>query len=240
MGRVVTFPQTLNATGADGVTTAPITVGETQEMEAEIVRVAPGKQWISTVPRGSDCYLFALNGTAQISSAGARHALTAQTFAAIEEGGDFAVENDGKTAIDLVKVVAPPRPTNGHAGFRGPIHVAARAAAPTADVPAEKKKRIYFVDPAAAHSERGHAMIVEYGKDTRTVLHHHPNAESLFVVLDGAIEFTVNGAGVVVKPGAAAYFGCNDPHGLHVADGFTNASFLEFHIPAAYTTVKHG
>src|SRR5262249_62222554 len=115
-----------------------------------------------------------------------------------------------------------------------------RGKARPAEVPAEKKKPISSVHPAAAHSERGHAMIVEYGKDTRTGLHHHPNAESLFVVLDGAIEFTVNGAGTVVKPGAAAYFGSNDPHGLHVADGFTSASFLEFHIPAAYTTVKHG
>jgi quercetin dioxygenase-like cupin family protein len=66
----------------------------------------------------------------------------------------------------------------------------------------------------------------------------HPNAESLFVVLDGAIQFSVNGENVVVKPGQAAIFGASDRHGLRAADGVSAASFLEFHIPAAYTTVK--
>jgi quercetin dioxygenase-like cupin family protein len=82
-------------------------------------------------------------------------------------------------------------------------------------------------------------MIVVYDKDTVTRLHHHPNAESMFVVLDGALRFTVNGAEVVVEPGQAAYFGMDDPHGLRVADGRDGASFLEFHVPAAYTTVRN-
>jgi hypothetical protein len=34
------------------------------------------------------------------------------------------------------------------------------------------------------------------------------------------------------------YFGLNDQHGLRVADGESSASFLEFHIPAAYPTVR--
>jgi hypothetical protein len=33
------------------------------------------------------------------------------------------------------------------------------------------------------------------------------------------------------------YFGLNDQHGLRVVDGESSASFLEFHIPAAYPTV---
>jgi len=238
MGRVVTFAQAPAKPTAEGVEQAPITIGDTREMEAELVRIAPGKRWRAAVPRGSDCYLFVLSGSAQIAAGAARHSLAPQSFAAVEEENEFAIENDGSAPAELVKVVAPPRP-NGRQGFRGPIHVAARTTAPTADVPQEKKKRIYFVDDAAARSERGHAMIVEYGKDTVTGLHHHPNAESLFVVLDGALAFTVNGALVVVKPGEAAYFGFDDPHGLRVADGFAAASFLEFHIPAAYTTVKH-
>ena len=57
------------------------------------------------------------------------------------------------------------------------------------------------------------------------------------MVLDGAIQFTVNGKEEVVKPGQAAIFGANDRHGLRAADGVTAASFLEFHIPASYTTV---
>jgi quercetin dioxygenase-like cupin family protein len=106
-------------------------------------------------------------------------------------------------------------------------------------VPEQKKTRIYFVDPAAVRSERGHAMIVGYEPGTVTGLHHHPDAESLFVVLDGALAFTVDGAQKIVRPGEAAWFGCDDPHGLRVAEGFGTASFLEFHIPAAYTTVTH-
>jgi hypothetical protein len=49
---------------------------------------------------------------------------------------------------------------------------------------------------------------------------------------------TVNGEQVVVAPGQAAYFGINDIHGLRVADGHDGASFLELHIPAAFTAVK--
>jgi quercetin dioxygenase-like cupin family protein len=81
-------------------------------------------------------------------------------------------------------------------------------------------------------------MIVIYAKDTATRLHHHPNAESMFVPLDGALQFTVNGEQVKVTPGQAAYFAMNDTHGLHVAPGHAGASFLEFHIPAAFTTVR--
>ena len=64
------------------------------------------------------------------------------------------------------------------------------------------------------------------------------DAESLFVILDGAIQFTVNGKDEVVKPGQAAIFGSSDRHSLRAADGVTAASFLEFHIPAGYTTVR--
>ena len=81
-------------------------------------------------------------------------------------------------------------------------------------------------------------MIVIYDKETVTGMHMHPDAESMFVVLDGAIEFIVNGEKAVVKPGQAAIFGTSDWHALRAAEGLEAASFLEFHIPAAYTTVK--
>jgi len=32
-------------------------------MVAEYIRIAPGQRWIATAPRGSDCYLFMLDGT---------------------------------------------------------------------------------------------------------------------------------------------------------------------------------
>jgi len=136
--------------------------------------------------------------------------------------------------------VAPPSPNRrGLPGFKGRLSIAERGKTPVVPVPEERKQRIYFVgDHRGARSERGHAMIVIYEKDTVTALHHHPDAESMFVPLDGALQFTVNGEDVLLGPGQAAYFAIGDNHGLRVAEGHNGASFLEFHIPAAFTTVK--
>jgi mannose-6-phosphate isomerase-like protein (cupin superfamily) len=234
---VVTFAD-LETKEADGVRRAPITGGDVQEMAAEFVRIAPGKRLAGAVPQGSDCYLFALGGIGVIAAAGAHHPLVAQTFATVQEGQRFEIENNGSAPLELVRVLAPPSANGKFPGFADGVRVAARAATPIHDVAAEKKRRIYFVGHGAAHSERGHAMIVMYQKETVTGLHHHPNAESMFVPLDGALQFTVNGAKVRVAPGQAAYFAMNDTHGLHVADDASGASFLEFHIPAAFTTVR--
>lgn len=238
MGRVVTFGELPGEAIADGVSRAAITKSETVEMAADFIRVAPGKRWTSSVPRGSDCYLFMLNGSGTISAGADRHPFPAQAFATIQEGVEFSVANDGASPADVVRVLAPPQPTGrALAGFRDTLSVAQRAKMPIVDIAAEKKKRIYF-GHHAAKSERGHAMIVVYEESTVTDLHHHPNAESMFVVIDGALQFTVNGAQAIVRPGQAAYFGINDRHGLHTAPDNTGASFLEFHIPAAFTTVK--
>jgi len=136
-------------------------------------------------------------------------------------------------------VIAPPQPSErALKGFAGGLSVIERGTAPMLELPDEHKTRLYFVGKEAAKSERGHAMIVIYDKETVTGMYMHPNAESLFVPLDGAIQFTVNGELKVVKPGQAAIFGMSDRHGLRAADGVESASFLEFHIPAAYETVK--
>jgi mannose-6-phosphate isomerase-like protein (cupin superfamily) len=238
MGRVVTFAQLMPET-SDGVSTAAITGGDVTEMEAAFVRVAPGKRWTGSVPEGSDCYLFVLAGSGSIMAGGARHRLSAQTFATVEERQAFTIDNDGAAALDIVRVLAPPGSSGGRlAGFDQKLRVAERGKTPIVEVPNEKKRRIYFVGHGAAQSARGHAMIVIYAKDTVTGLHHHPNAESMFVPLDGALDFTVNGEHARVAPGQAAYFPINDTHGLHTADGHSGASFLEFHIPAAFTTVR--
>ena len=238
MGRVVTFAQ-LTPQKSDGVGTAPITRDEVREMSASYLRVEPGKSWRERVPDGSDCYLFVVNGSGAITSDGARHAISRESFATIQEGHGFAVENNGAASLELVRVLAPPENGAGRvSGFHGKLRVAERRSTPIHDIPEEKKRRIYFVGHGAAHSERGHAMIVIYAKDTVPRLHHHPNAESMFVPLEGALEFTVNGEQVNVAPGQAAYFAMNDTHGLHVAPGHSGASFLEFHIPAAFTTVR--
>ncbi len=115
--------------------------------------------------------------------------------------------------------------------------MATRAGTPVHPVPAELKQRIYFAGRDAARTERGHAMIVVYEKNTVTGLHMHPNAESMFVFLSGRTRFTVNGEDVVVGRGQATYFPAGDRHGLRVAEG-DEVSFLEFHIPASYTTIR--
>lgn len=239
MGQVVTFAELNTKQAGDGIGAAPITRGETPEMAADYVRIEPGKSWQSSAPRGSDCYLFAIAGAGAISAGTSRHRLPTQTFATIEEGVNFAVENDRSAALEIVKVIAPPQADERKlAGFKGGIEVAERAQTAVVPIPEQRKQRIYFVGDHGAHSARGHGMIVVYDGQTNTPLHHHPNADSMFVLLDGAVEFTVNGHQVVVKPGQAAYFPTNDKHGLRTADGYTGASFLEFHIPAAFTTVK--
>jgi quercetin dioxygenase-like cupin family protein len=48
--------------------------------------------------------------------------------------------------------------------------------------------------------------------------------------------FNVNGEDVVIERGQATHFPAGDRHGLRRAEG--DVSFLEFHIPAAYTTVR--
>ena len=238
MGRVVTFAQ-LTPQQSDGVGTAAITREDVREMNASFVRVEGGKRWSDRVPDGSDCYLFVLGGSGAVASDDLRCPISRESFATIGEGRSFTVENEGAAPIEMVRVLAPPaNGGRGLRGFDGKLRVAERRTTPIVDIPAEKKRRIYFVGHGAAHSERGHAMIVIYAEDTVTRLHHHPNAESMFGPLDGALEFTVNGEQVKVAPGQAAYFSMNDKHGLHVAPGHSGASFLEFHIPAAFTTVR--
>ena len=78
-------------------------------------------------------------------------------------------------------------------------------------------------------------MIVRYTGETLTKHHHHPNAESLFVMLSGRVAFTVDGEERVLGAGEAAFFPMNDSHGLKSADG-NELSFLEFHIPGAFAT----
>jgi mannose-6-phosphate isomerase-like protein (cupin superfamily) len=239
MGRVVTFAQLRTRAIADGVSKAAITQGETREMAAELIRIDPTKRWTASAPQGSDCYLFMLEGAAAISVGGVRHPLPGQTFATVQESVEFTIQNEGRSPAQIVEVLAPPSANARRlAGFQDRINVAERARTPAIALPEQKKQRLYFVGHNGARSERGHAMIVVYEKDTVTGLHHHPNAESMFVVLDGALRFSVNGKEAMVEPGQAAYFGMHDSHGLRVADGHAGASFLEFHIPAAFTTVR--
>jgi mannose-6-phosphate isomerase-like protein (cupin superfamily) len=234
MGRVVTFETLPYRQTAPGVRRAPITGGEMKEMAAEVVRLASGAALRESVPAGSDLYLFTLTGAVTVDG----RRVEEESFVTAQEGTTVTVDNPGASEAMLVAVLAPPPEGGGAlAGFRDGLDVAARATTPVHDVPAELKKRIYFAGHGTAHTDRAHAMIVVYEKNTVTGLHMHPNAESMFVFLSGTTRFTVNGEDVVVGRGQATCFPASDRHGLRVAEG-DEVSFLEFHIPAAYTTVR--
>jgi mannose-6-phosphate isomerase-like protein (cupin superfamily) len=238
MGHVVTFADLSYLETARGVKRAPITASDVKEMSAEVIRLAPGVTLSESVPAGSDRYLFTLTGGALVSANGKAHAMVEEAFATVQEGTELTIENPHGAEATLISVVAPPPGSAARrTGFSGGLAVAARATEPVHDIAAEKKGRIYFVGKEAARSERAHAMIVRYVKDTVTSLHMHPNAESMFILLSGKTRFTVNGEDVTVGRGQATYFPMGDRHGLRVAEG-DGVSFLEFHVPAGFTTVR--
>jgi mannose-6-phosphate isomerase-like protein (cupin superfamily) len=235
MGSMVDFASLAYRDCGKGVGRAAVSGNDATRMAAEVIRVAPGAILTERVRDGSDLYLYALTGAAEITVKGSVHALAQDSFATLEEKVEFSVTNRGNAPATLVCVVAPPQGAGG-TGFRGGISVIARANAPIADILDQKKRRLYFVDDAAARSERAHAMIVEYQADTVTVMHHHPNADSMFIPLTGTVRFTFNGKDHIVSRGQATVFPAGDHHGLRVEEG--KVSFLEFHIPAKYVTVK--
>ena len=238
MGKLVTFADLPYRETAPGVKRAAITGGEMKEMAAEVIRLAPGARLTESVPAGADRYLFTLTGNARVDAGGTSHAMAEESYATVQEGTELTVTNPSAAETTVISVLAPPSGNPvARAGFGGGVTAAARATTPVHDVPEEKKRRIYFVGHGAVQSERAHAMIVEYVRDTVTGMHMHPNAESMFVLLSGKTRFTVNGEDVIVGRGQATVFPMGDRHGLRVAEG-DGVSFLEFHIPAAFTTVR--
>ena len=239
MGRSVTFGSLSYKPVKAGVAEAPITAGDVSKMSAQLVRVDPGARFEALVPGGSDGYLFMLTGAGRIAVGFDEIQIDCESFAAVSERNGFSLLNSSATPAEVVYVLAPPQGSpREHPGLAQPLAVISRAEAPTAYIADQKKNRRYFVADEAVKSERGHAMIVEYEQDTETVMHHHPDAESMFVVLTGDIRFVVDGTPTVLRRGQAVYFPINNAHALRCAEGTTSASFLEFHIPGAFTTVK--
>jgi quercetin dioxygenase-like cupin family protein len=238
MGKVVTFAHLPYREATVGVKRAPITGPEMKEMSAEVITLAPSASLTEAAPAGADLYVFTLAGGVVVSGGGTPRRVETESFVTVQEGTVVTITNADGAEATLIAVLAPPPPRgSAHAGFAGGVAVAARATTPVHDVPAELKRRIYFVGEHAARSERAHAMIVVYEKNTVTGLHMHPNADSMFVLLSGKTRFTVDGRDVVVGRGQATCFPAGDRHGLRVAEG-DEVSFLEFHVPAAYDTVK--
>jgi mannose-6-phosphate isomerase-like protein (cupin superfamily) len=239
MGKLVTFSQLPYKDAVTGVKRALFTGDELKHFSAEMIRLAPGAKLAEKVPAGSDRYLFTLTGEATLSGNGNSHKMIEESFATIQEGVEFTFANETGAENAVLSVLAPP-PGSGEKlpGFTGGIAVTARKDTPVVDLPAEKKRRIYFCGKHAARTERGHAMIVLYVPDTVTTLHMHPNADAMFVFLSGKVRFTINGADVIVTRGQATCLPVGDRHGLRVAEG-DGVSFLEFHIPGAFTTVRN-
>lgn len=232
MGKVIDFAAAATRAAGTGATVATLIDG--REMQASAIRLASHASYEARVPAGSDLYLYVLSGRTRLALDGTSADLTADSWAIIEEGKPFALE--GGAAEVLSVVVPPPGAGRGAAGFRGGFKAMAVNELPIVDLPAEKKQRTYLATKAlAAGSERGHAMIVRYTGETLTKKHHHPNAESLFVILSGKVTFLVDGMERVVGRGEAAFFPIDDSHGLRSADG-NPLHFLELHVPGGFTT----
>ncbi len=228
MGKIVDYRSAEAREAVPGVAIVPVVDWfDGTELAASVVKLAAGARHAAKVPRGSDQYLFVLDGAPKLDGA----VLARDAWALLSEGRDYALEGAGW----VLSVQAPPPGAGAQRpGFTGGLKLMRVADEPEIDIPAEKKRRIYLCNSAIG-SERAHAMIVRYTGETLTRLHHHPNAESLFVVLDGRVAFTVDGAPRVLGRGEAAFFPSNNPHGLKSADG-ESLSFLEFHVPGAYET----
>ena len=229
MGKVVDYRSAEARTVAPGVSVVPVVDWfDGTEMAASVLKLGPGASLAAKVPGGSDQYLFVLEGGPRLDGA----ALAPDCWALVAEGTDYVLEGAGW----VLSVQAPPPGAGAERpGFQGPVKVMRVADEPEIDLPEEKKRRIYLANRAISGSERGHAMVVRYTGATLTKRHHHPNAESLFVVLDGRVAFTVDGVERVLTRGEAAFFPANNSHGLKSADGKT-LSFLEFHVPGAFET----
>lgn len=234
MGTIVNYDAVELREVASGVCTTALVEGAV-EMGVILLRVAPSARYTDTVPAGSDQYLFVIAGDAHIDGAGTTAALAARSFAIIQEGVTFTLRGGTATARVLSVVVPPPGVKRDPLGFRGGLEIKAVDDLPIVDIPEEKKRRTYLASKATVGSERGHAMIVRYTGETVTRKHRHPNAESMFVMLDGRVRFLVNGKEETLGAGQAVHFPIDDSHGLRSADG-RELSFLEFHVPGAFVT----
>ena len=235
MGTIVNYDAAEDRTVANGVSLAALIDGQGGEMNVSLFRVAPSGRYAGEVPSGSDQYLFVIGGDVRIDAAGKTRTMGRETFAIVQEGAGFTLAGGSAPAEALSVVVPSPGVKRAASGFRDGVRVMAVTDLPIVDVPEEKKQRTYLASQSTVGSERGHAMIVRYTGDTVTKKHHHPNAESMFVMLEGYVRFLVNSKEETLGPGQAVHFPINDRHGLRSADG-NELSFLEFHVPGAFVT----
>jgi quercetin dioxygenase-like cupin family protein len=182
--------------------------------------------------------LFVLAGEIELACADESSVCGLHTFVGLPEGTEISLANRFGAKAGLLYLHTQEDARGGVLQGLGGVAITPLASAPSVYVADQKKNRTYFVSKEAARSERAHVMVVGYEKQTITPMHHHPNAESIFIMLSGSIRFSIDGDDVVLNPGQAAFFASNDRHALCCAEGVEAASFLEFHIPASFSTVK--
>jgi mannose-6-phosphate isomerase-like protein (cupin superfamily) len=236
MGTIINLAQAPARAAGNGATEATL-VGDSRQIAAALLRLPHEARYVGEVPRGSDQYLFVLAGAAGFEGPGpTKTTMGRRGFALVEEGKSFTLTGSGPGEAQVLSVTVPPAGGGaGVTGFSGGCKVTAADSLPVLDVPEQKKRRIFLATHDTVGSERGHAMIVEYVADTVTPRHHHPNAESMFVLLDGRLRFLVNGEEHILGPGQATHFPMSDSHALRSADG-QPLNFLEFHVPGVFRT----
>jgi len=209
-----------------------------REMLVELCRLGRGGTMEVAVPAGSDEYLFTLAGDVGLAGPDGHHALGPGVFASLREAERYTLAGSGDDEGLVLSVVAPPPGTRRDLpGARGGTLVTRVVDLPVVDERESGKRRVYLVTEGTTGSKRAHGMIVAYRGDTVTPNHFHPDAESLFVFLEGKGIVLVDNREIVVGPGQAAYFGRGDRHALRSA-GAEGMRFLEFHIPGAYQVVR--
>jgi quercetin dioxygenase-like cupin family protein len=236
MGRFVEFSKSATETVGPGVTKSEISGTEGKNMKAEMFKLDAGAKVSGTVPGGCDHYFFFMSGEGKLAEgSGAAQPMSFGSFGILEEGRSYTLTAD-KAAQVLSVTAPPPGQKKHHPGFKGGLKVVSMHKEPVDRVPEKLKERVYLVTKETAGSDRGHGMIVKYVPGTETTLHCHPDADSLFVFLEGKTECTVLGKPHIGEFGKASFYPAGEIHSLHGTAGGSN--FLEFHIPGEYTTKR--
>lgn len=236
MGKLVDYRNALGKPIGTRASTVAITGTDSKNMQADYIKLDAHSRLAGEVPTGSDQYFFILSGDCALALKGqSGHPMKFGTFAIVEEAHGYVLTSE--VPCEVLSVIAPPPGQKSSApGFKGGIKIVSMHNEPVDNVPEKKKQRIYLVTRETAGSERAHGMIVKYVPETETTMHMHPDADSLFVFLEGETELTVDGKKGVGRFGNAAFFPCGNKHDLHGTPG--NSYFIEFHIPYQYTTVR--
>ena len=240
MTTIVNIDEALDASGMIAGVSRTLMAKDGTTMEASLLRVAAGSSTEVKVPAGSDTYWFVISGAGSIGeNGGAGRAVKPQVFAIAAEGSRITIAATGKEPMRLLQLISPP-PGSGAKikGYEGPLKLVPAETVALKHEPENKKKRAYFVGPHAIPSGRAEGLIVHYEPLTVTRPHFHPDADSLFVILEGTLEFTKGREIETIRPGQAVFINQGHRHGTSVTPGQSGAAFLEFHVPATFQTIQ--